>query len=116
MFLGHYAAALGAKRIAPAASLGTLFAAAAFLDLVWPVLVIAGIERVAIADFFGPTALLILVPRQVSVPSANAAYRESSTGVTSLSSESSSRCNTRAPVMIAAKPAASGIGRPPTSR
>jgi len=48
MFLGHYAVALGAKRVAPAASLGTLFTAAAFLDLVWPVLVIAGVERVAI--------------------------------------------------------------------
>lgn len=49
MFLGHYAVAFGAKRAAPTTSLGTLFAAAAFLDLIWPVLVIAGIERVSIA-------------------------------------------------------------------
>jgi hypothetical protein len=49
MFLGHYAVALGAKRIAPAVSLATLFAAAAFLDLVWPVLVITGIEHVVVA-------------------------------------------------------------------
>lgn len=49
MFLGHYAVACAAKRVAPRASLGTLFAAAAFLDLVWPVLVIAGVERVRIA-------------------------------------------------------------------
>ena len=49
MFLGHYALALGAKRAAPTTSLGTLFAATALLDLVWPVLVIAGIERVVIA-------------------------------------------------------------------
>jgi membrane-bound metal-dependent hydrolase YbcI (DUF457 family) len=48
MFLGHYAAALGAKKLAPKASLGTLFAAAAFLDLVWPFLVIAGLEVVKI--------------------------------------------------------------------
>jgi hypothetical protein len=54
MFLGHYAVALGAKRAAPRASLGTLFAAAAFLDLVWPVLVLAGVERVAVAP--GATA------------------------------------------------------------
>src|SRR5882762_3396382 len=54
MFLGHYAVALGAKRAAPSVSLGTLFAAAAFLDLVWPVLVLAGVERVAIAP--GTTA------------------------------------------------------------
>ncbi len=48
MFLGHYAVAIGAKRAAPRASLGTLIAAAAFLDLVWPVLVIAGVERVKV--------------------------------------------------------------------
>jgi hypothetical protein len=54
LFLGHYAVALGAKRAAPEVSLGALFAAAAFLDLVWPVLVIAGVERVAIAP--GATA------------------------------------------------------------
>jgi hypothetical protein len=54
MFLGHYAVALGAKRAAPQASLGTLFAAAAFLDLIWPVLVIVGIEHVVVAP--GSTA------------------------------------------------------------
>jgi membrane-bound metal-dependent hydrolase YbcI (DUF457 family) len=48
MFLGHYAVAIGAKRAAPRASLGTLIAAAAFLDLVWPVLVLLGLERVAV--------------------------------------------------------------------
>jgi len=54
MFLGHYAVAIGAKKVAPKTSLGTLFAAAAFLDLVWPVLVLAGDERVAVAP--GATA------------------------------------------------------------
>jgi hypothetical protein len=49
MFLGHYAVALAAKRSAPTASLGTLTTAAALLDLIWPVLVIAGIERVSVA-------------------------------------------------------------------
>lgn len=49
MFLGHYALALGAKRAAPRTSLGTLVAASAFLDLLWPVLVLAGVERVAVA-------------------------------------------------------------------
>jgi len=48
MFLGHYAVAIGAKRAAPRASLGTLIAAAAFLDLVWPVLVLLGLERVKV--------------------------------------------------------------------
>jgi membrane-bound metal-dependent hydrolase YbcI (DUF457 family) len=54
MFLGHYAVAIGAKKVAPKTSLGTLLAAAAFLDLVWPVLVLLGLERVAVAP--GTTA------------------------------------------------------------
>jgi hypothetical protein len=48
MFVGHFAVAFGAKRAAPAVSLGTLFIAGQLADLVWPVLVIAGIERVAV--------------------------------------------------------------------
>jgi hypothetical protein len=54
MFLGHYAVAIGAKKVAPKTSLGTLLAAAAFLDLVWPVLVLLGLERVVVAP--GATA------------------------------------------------------------
>lgn len=45
MFLGHYAVALAAKRTAPAVSLGTLFLASVFIDLLWPVLLLAGVER-----------------------------------------------------------------------
>jgi len=48
MFVGHFAVAFGAKRAVPAASLGTLFIAGQLADLVWPVLVIAGIERVGV--------------------------------------------------------------------
>ncbi len=44
MFLGHYAVALAAKRAAPATSLGTLVFASVFIDLLWPVLLLAGIE------------------------------------------------------------------------
>lgn len=54
MFLSHYAVALAAKRAAPRASLGTLFFAASFLDLIWPPLLLLGIERVEIAP--GATA------------------------------------------------------------
>ena len=54
MFIGHAAVALTAKPLAPRASLGVLIAAAFWLDLVWPVLVLAGIERVEIAP--GDTA------------------------------------------------------------
>jgi len=48
MFVGHFAVALAAKRAAPRTSLATLFAAAQLLDLVWPVLVLAGLETVRI--------------------------------------------------------------------
>jgi uncharacterized membrane protein len=48
MFLGHFAAAFAAKRAAPAVSLGTLFLSCQLADLIWPNLVLAGIERVAV--------------------------------------------------------------------
>ena len=48
MFIGHYALAFGAKRYAPTVSLGTLFLACQFADLLWPTLVVLGIERVGI--------------------------------------------------------------------
>jgi membrane-bound metal-dependent hydrolase YbcI (DUF457 family) len=46
MLLGHYGVALAAKRLAPQTSLGTLVFAAQWLDLLWPILLVAGIERV----------------------------------------------------------------------
>lgn len=45
MFIGHFAVAFAAKRVAPKASLGTLALAATFPDVVWPVLVLLGVER-----------------------------------------------------------------------
>jgi hypothetical protein len=48
MFIGHFAVGFAAKRAAPRASLGTYVAAALFLDVVWPVFLLAGIERVRI--------------------------------------------------------------------
>ena len=45
MFIGHFAVAFAAKKVAPKASLGTLLLAATFPDVVWPVLVLLGIER-----------------------------------------------------------------------
>jgi hypothetical protein len=48
MFLGHFAVALGAKRVAPRASLGTLVMAAQLIDLAWPALLLAGVEVVRI--------------------------------------------------------------------
>ena len=48
MFIGHYALAFGAKRLAPAVTLGTLFLACQFADLLWPTLVVLGWEVVEI--------------------------------------------------------------------
>ena len=48
MFIGHYAAAFAAKRVASRPSLGWFFAACQLPDLVWPLLVLAGVERVSI--------------------------------------------------------------------
>src|SRR5213082_197461 len=45
MFIGHYALALGAKRVAPRASLGALFAATSLADLLWPVFLLLGWEQ-----------------------------------------------------------------------
>jgi len=48
MFIGHYALALGAKKVAPTVSLGTLIFAAQFADLLWPTLLLLGLEVVEI--------------------------------------------------------------------
>jgi membrane-bound metal-dependent hydrolase YbcI (DUF457 family) len=48
MFIGHFALGFAAKRVTSKTSLGTLFAAAQLLDLVWPVLVLLGVETVRI--------------------------------------------------------------------
>lgn len=45
MFIGHHAAAFVAKRAAPHVSFGTLMAAAMLLDLIWPILTLAGVEH-----------------------------------------------------------------------
>ena len=48
MFIGHFAAGFAAKRFAPRVSLGTLFAAVQLQDLLWPVLLLLGVEHVRI--------------------------------------------------------------------
>ncbi len=48
MFIGHFGAGLAGKKAAPEISLGTLFLAAQFLDLIWPVFILTGIEKVEI--------------------------------------------------------------------
>lgn len=48
MFIGHYALAFGAKKVAPSVSLGTAFLACQFADLLWPTLLMTGLEVVEI--------------------------------------------------------------------
>ena len=48
MFLGHIAVGLAGKRFAPRASLATLLFAPMFLDLLWPVFLLLGWEKVRV--------------------------------------------------------------------
>src|SRR5215469_8828004 len=48
MFIGHYALGLASKPLAPRVSLGTLFLACQWADLLWPALVMAGVESFSI--------------------------------------------------------------------
>lgn len=48
MFIGHFGLALAAKKASPRASLGMLILGAQFVDLLWPILLLAGVEHVEI--------------------------------------------------------------------
>ncbi len=48
MFIGHFGAGLAAKGIDNKPSLGTLFLASQFIDLIWPIFLLLGIEKVTI--------------------------------------------------------------------
>jgi hypothetical protein len=45
VFVGHFAVAFVAKRAAPRLSLPLLFAAVSFLDILWPLFIVVGIEH-----------------------------------------------------------------------
>ena len=55
MFIGHYALGFGVKRYVPEVSLGALFLACQWADLLWPLLTLVGIERFEIVP--GATAM-----------------------------------------------------------
>lgn len=59
MFIAHFGVGFGAKSIAPKVSLGTLFLAAQFIDLLWPTLLLFGLEQVRIVP--GATVVTPLV-------------------------------------------------------
>ncbi len=48
MFLGHYGIGMAAKKIAPKTSLGLLLTAAQWLDILWPLFLLLGMEEVRI--------------------------------------------------------------------
>lgn len=48
MFIGHFGVGLLAKKTIPKTSLGTLFLAVQFLDLLWPILLLLNIEQAVI--------------------------------------------------------------------
>jgi len=60
MFIGHFAVGLAAKRWAPGTSLAVLTAAAVLADILWPVFLLAGIERVRIVPGWTPMNALDL--------------------------------------------------------
>lgn len=55
MFIGHFGVGLAAKKIDSKPSLGTLFIASQFIDLLWPIFLLFGIEKVQIEP--GNTAM-----------------------------------------------------------
>jgi len=64
MFLGHYGVAFAAKRGAPRTSLGLLVFAGEFLDELWPVLLLLGVEQVRVVP-----GLMVMSPLEfVSYP------------------------------------------------
>jgi len=55
MFIGHFGLAYAAKRASPTTSLATLFAAASFVDILWPIFLLFGVETIHITP--GATGL-----------------------------------------------------------
>jgi hypothetical protein len=60
MFVGHFGAALAGKRFAPAVNLGTLFLAAVWIDVLWPIAVFLGLEQVDVRPGFTAASPLVL--------------------------------------------------------
>lgn len=55
MFIGHFGLSFAAKKIAPKVSLATLFIATQFVDILWPFLLVLGVEKVAIKPDYTKT-------------------------------------------------------------
>lgn len=48
MFIGHFGVGFAGKKLVKSASLGTCFMAAQWIDLIWPILILLGIEKAEI--------------------------------------------------------------------
>ena len=48
MFIGHFGAGFAGKKFEKSASLGTYFMAAQWIDLIWPILLLLGVEKAEI--------------------------------------------------------------------
>ena len=59
MFIGHFAVGLASKRLAPRTSLVWLLAAPLFLDLLWPLFLVTGLEHASLIPD-APTPFLVL--------------------------------------------------------
>jgi len=60
MFVGHYAASFALARKHPDVSLGWFFLAVQFLDVLWAVFIVAGIEKARVVPHFLPASPLDL--------------------------------------------------------
>jgi membrane-bound metal-dependent hydrolase YbcI (DUF457 family) len=58
MFVGHFGLSFAAKKVAPKVSLGTMFIATQFVDILWPFLLIFHVEKVAIVPNYTKTNAL----------------------------------------------------------
>jgi FtsH-binding integral membrane protein len=66
MFIGHFGVGFAGKKFTRNTSLGTLFIAAQFLDLLWPTLLLLDIEHVAIKPGTGHSQPLDFIDYPVS--------------------------------------------------
>ena len=55
MFIGHFGLSFAAKKAAPKVSLGTLFIATQFVDILWPFMLVFNIEKVAVVPGYTKT-------------------------------------------------------------
>jgi hypothetical protein len=66
VFIGHFAVAFAAKKVSPRTSLGTLVLAAGWIDFIFPVLILAGLEHSGIRPGDNPFLRLDLTDYPIS--------------------------------------------------